>query len=503
MPLTLRVKGFLEALPRQQASATLDRGALTIGRGVQNDLVLPDPERVISKQQCRVEFVDGRYLLTDTSTNGVYLNAADRPIGRGNSVYLKDGDQLRISHYEILIGVGPEVEVAAAAPLGGKGKRPLSDTQSLPGDGDPLDDILRPAGRPAELDPLSGPGSIAEPPEPPAYDQPIPQDSDIWSGGDPVSEPAETPGLQPEHVPAQQEFFEPPRAVPEIPEDWDEDLAAEPGQHGPGAHGAAPDRPAPEPEPAIPPAAQAVPPAPLRAEPSAAPSAPVRTADPTPAAPRAPPPPVEAPHPARAAPAGAAAEPAALRAFLAGAGLEHLDIPDAQAAEVMQVLGTLYREVVQGLMDVLAARSSIKNEFRLSQTTIQPVENNPLKFSLGVEDAMIALLTRRGRGYLPPVRAIQESFDDIKAHQVAVLAGMQVALADLLRRFNPKALEERLEQDRGLSNLLGVKKARYWDAFAQMYRDLVVEAEDDFHSLFGREFARAYEDQVRKLGRRQ
>ena len=195
-------------------------------------------------------------------------------------------------------------------------------------------------------------------------------------------------------------------------------------------------------------------------------------------------------------------EHAALRAFLAGADLHDLDISDAQAAETMHMLGQVYREVVTGLMEILAARSSIKNEFRLSQTTIQPAQNNPLKFSLGADDAMTALLTRRGQAYLPPVQAIRESVGDIKAHQVAVLAGMQIALKELLRRFDPAALEERMLKDRGLANLLSVKKARYWDAFGQMYQDLIVEAEDDFHSLFGKEFNRAYEEQVHKLAKR-
>jgi type VI secretion system protein len=166
------------------------------------------------------------------------------------------------------------------------------------------------------------------------------------------------------------------------------------------------------------------------------------------------------------------------------------------------MLGTLFREVVQGLMEVLAARSSIKNEFRLSQTTIQPVENNPLKFSLGVDDALTALLTKSGKGYLPPVRAVQEAFDDIKAHQVAVLAGMQVALTSLLARFDPKALEDRISQDTGIGTLLTGKKSRYWDEFTRLYQSLAMEAEDDFQSVFGREFGRAYEEQVRKQARR-
>ena len=188
----------------------------------------------------------------------------------------------------------------------------------------------------------------------------------------------------------------------------------------------------------------------------------------------------------------------AMAAFLNAAGLSEVEITEAERLETMELLGSILREVVQGLMEVLAARSQIKSEFRLSQTTIKPTDNNPLKFSLGVDDAMTAVLTKRGSGYMPPVEAFRESFDDIKAHQLAVLAGMRVALNGLLKRFDPLVLAERIEKEKGLGGVLASKKVRYWDAFSRLYQDIAAEAEDDFDGLFGREFARAYEEQIAK-----
>ncbi len=445
MGLVLRVKGSSENAPPVVEPVTLEHGAITVGRGAECDLVLPDPQRTISKQQCIIEAGGGRYRLTDTSTNGVFLNDGDRPIGRGNSVDLNHGDELRIRDFRIGVDV---ISVVQPAPAPVKPATVLDDTHDFPGRRDDLDAMIGLSGDlpspvlPADSHGL-GPG-------------PIPEDFDLW-GEDSQPAPARHEAIQTEHIPPQQEHFAAPQA---IPGDWD----AEPGA-------------APVPIPADP---DPVPPVASVPSPSEAAPPPARTA------------------PASAAPAGAS-DRAALQAFLDGAQLD-LEIPDDQVLEVMRVAGAIYQEVVKGLMEVLAARSSIKNEFRLSQTTIQPVENNPLKFSLGADDAMTALLTRRGRGYLPPVAAVQEAIDDVKAHQVAVLAGMQVALTGLLHRFNPDALEDRMQKERSLASLLSTKKARYWDAFGQLYKDLIVEAEDDFHKLFGREFARAYEEQVRKLG---
>jgi type VI secretion system protein len=169
-----------------------------------------------------------------------------------------------------------------------------------------------------------------------------------------------------------------------------------------------------------------------------------------------------------------------------------------RASTLFAEQGEMFREMVQGLIEILAARAGVKSEFRLEQTTIQPRENNPLKFSRSVEEAITTLLEGGDKGYLPPVEAVREGFEDVKAHQLAVFAGMQVALTALLQRFQPDRLEERMAREGGFAAVFkGGKKSRYWDAFCELYQEIAREAEDDFHALFGREFAEAYEMEVR------
>ena len=57
-------------------SRTLETGRLTIGRGPENDWVLADPDRTLSKNHCRVDASEGGFMLTDLSTNGVFLSGA-------------------------------------------------------------------------------------------------------------------------------------------------------------------------------------------------------------------------------------------------------------------------------------------------------------------------------------------------------------------------------------------------------------------------------------------
>jgi type VI secretion system protein len=173
-----------------------------------------------------------------------------------------------------------------------------------------------------------------------------------------------------------------------------------------------------------------------------------------------------------------------------------------QGLEIMTHLGAIFRETVQGLTDILRARGDIKGEFRLDRTAIGPMENNPLKTPpgrppLGLEEIMTLLLIRQQDAYMSPVQAVHEGFNDIKAHQLAVMAGIQAALNRLLERFDPHNLETRLQQTVFDSFLPASRKAKYWDLFTTEYQAIAREAEDDFNELFGDEFARAYEERLR------
>jgi predicted component of type VI protein secretion system len=77
----------------------------TIGRSLQNDWILPDPDRFISGRHATIDYNGGIYYLVDTSTNGVYINGDCEPIGKGNPRRLFDGDVLRFGDFEIAVTI--------------------------------------------------------------------------------------------------------------------------------------------------------------------------------------------------------------------------------------------------------------------------------------------------------------------------------------------------------------------------------------------------------------
>jgi type VI secretion system FHA domain protein len=77
----------------------------TIGRGTDNEWILPDPERYLSGKHARVDFRAGAYILVDTSSNGTYVNGAQVPLGKYHDYALKDGDYVRLGEYELLVSI--------------------------------------------------------------------------------------------------------------------------------------------------------------------------------------------------------------------------------------------------------------------------------------------------------------------------------------------------------------------------------------------------------------
>jgi predicted component of type VI protein secretion system len=197
-----------------------------------------------------------------------------------------------------------------------------------------------------------------------------------------------------------------------------------------------------------------------------------------------------------------AAEPGLAEAFTAlyrGLGIAE---PPNRSAEGLALVGRLLREAVQGTLTLLATRAIAKRELGASATLAQTRENNPLKFSPDADAALKHLLGPARQGFIAPAAAMADAFDDLRAHEVAVLAGMRRALDEILARFDPEALEQRLAPKGRFENLMpGNRDARLWASFVAQHAEILREAEGDFDSLFGRAFREAYEQQLQELAR--
>lgn len=74
-----------------------------IGRGRNCEVIIDDPDRFVSLQHARIDYVNGQFWLTDQSTNGTFLNDAVAPLVHGKRQSLHDGDRLRVGLFDIRI----------------------------------------------------------------------------------------------------------------------------------------------------------------------------------------------------------------------------------------------------------------------------------------------------------------------------------------------------------------------------------------------------------------
>ena len=110
MPLRLRVTSDSNALAPEARVREFAAVGGTIGRQGDNDWVLPDDHRYVSSRHAMIEHQSGAWYLVDTSRNGVYINDADMPVGKGHPQRLFDGDRLRIGAYEIAVDISESSE---------------------------------------------------------------------------------------------------------------------------------------------------------------------------------------------------------------------------------------------------------------------------------------------------------------------------------------------------------------------------------------------------------
>jgi type VI secretion system protein len=420
----------------------------TIGRSLESDWVLPDGQRYLSSRHASIDFRSGSYYIVDSSTNGVYVNDAEQPVGRGNPQRLFTGDRVRIGEYEMSVEITDE------------------------------DDTRETLANDAHVDPVAKAQRVP-PPDPTRADMVAPHEITAVGIEMMISEEAEVGEIQrvnkanAANLRLEDDFARTNVADVKV----QTRTAGERPPQTPAAPradsvGLAPKRPEPPPVSAAARITQrAVPPPPP-------PKAPV-TAAAKPA-----PPPAAAPQ--------AAAQAAVLDAFFRGAGLPAQRLDEREAEQVLHRLGQVMREVVLGVSENLHLRAEQKNVLRVPTTTIQPQNNNPLKFSAGIEEALNNLLFRESAEYLSAVDAVRETFGDIKQHQQHLLAAMRTAVSDYVGRLDPEELESKINNGRvGLIN--AANKLKYWDLFKDLYQVVSQHQPGQFPHQFIEELARAYE----------
>jgi type VI secretion system protein ImpI len=517
MPLRLTIENFPSLPDGGPVSYTVSgKRGLDIGRDQYLDWVLPDPNRVVSGKHCEIRYQDGGYWLRDVSTNGTFVNRSERRVQEPHR--LRTGDRVEIGPYIINVQVeGEEAGPAPGAPGGGAGEGAFwgaGDGVAPPIDARQLKpNIARPV---QSLDVLDWVAAVPDPvaqPMPPGVGMPPPRSAplapptsdDLWGGARPASEPPswappppQAPPPPPPIVPADAWGGPPAAAPPPRAPAWD---GAPPPSAAPLAGMTAPPGAMPQASPPSPP--PGMPPVPGAGMPSARPlEPPYAEAPPEPAMRLDGPPPAIVPTPRtpdRPAPPRTDAPPSGstevVRRFAKGAGLPVTALAGREPGELAEQLGELMHLVAAHLGQLLAARAESKGAMRSArQTLIQAADNNPLRFTPSAQEALGIMFGPQSRSYLDARRTLEQSFNDLKQHQIDTFPAIQQAIQQLVADLDPKEIEKSTE---GGGGVFANRKAKLWDNYLLRWNMKAGRHENGLLGAFMQYFAEAYDKRRR------
>lgn len=519
MSLHLSLIKSPEGISSQRTNCIFDHSGGTLGRAENNTWVLPDYNKFLSSCHCEILFSDNKFLIIDRSTNGTFINGSPEPIGRGSHTMLADGDIIDLGDYRFSVSFETSTEKLSFN-LDSPFESPLNNFASSPGtqhQSNNLDaffydthgplinkhnDSLSIWNSPTASQQLkipvnATPSQFGELPNTDPFINEKLLDDFL---GNPVHR-TENQFIAVDQNPSLDQALHWPDSLQDnaIPEDWADNLLTSSAER-----------------------------IVTRASPlvkNVLPNQQISGLSESPSAPKE-----RLSLAERLAALDAIKNSAAHYSLTSNnlisdtdhqeknstladvttktkpssrlidaLGLDKTRLNEADIAEIEDISGKILREIIDGMLGVLRSRANIKNEFRMNVTTIQPLENNPLKFSVNVDDALENIFLKNSKAFKRPAEAFREGFQEIAEHQLAMIAGIRAGFDSLMEGFNPSSLESSFTKKIRGSVLPGVKRSRYWSSYQSYYWELADNMDHSFQQLFGNEFVTAYEDQLRRL----
>ncbi|NHZ82297.1 type VI secretion system-associated FHA domain protein TagH [Massilia sp. CCM 8695] len=182
-------------------------------------------------------------------------------------------------------------------------------------------------------------------------------------------------------------------------------------------------------------------------------------------------------------------------AFLEGAGFTPNEGSLTEAH--FHQAGRLLSKLVGGSMNLLTSRTIIKREVKAELTMMLDKENNPLKLLPDAQTVLKQMFGPSFSGFMTSERAVDDTFHDLQAHQMGMLAGMRAALNQLLRNFSPEVVDKQMGADVWYERLMPKgRDGRAWVRYRALHQAAVTAVEEDFHTVFGQVFLSAYDAEV-------
>jgi predicted component of type VI protein secretion system len=149
---------------------------------------------------------------------------------------------------------------------------------------------------------------------------------------------------------------------------------------------------------------------------------------------------------------------------------------------------------IVGLYSLQKARDETMRQFGIAQSLIQADDNSPFRICSDPDEAFIAMLGSLQARCKPTDTAVHLEFKRIVSHEMASYSAMFEMLEKLIVALDPKSLMRRVEGHSVLDSILPAnREAKCWESYESLFRQQISL------EVFCREFARAYEERIKKL----
>jgi type VI secretion system FHA domain protein len=158
-----------------------------------------------------------------------------------------------------------------------------------------------------------------------------------------------------------------------------------------------------------------------------------------------------------------------------------------ETAEQAELFGKLMANVLELTFDwiskSLRGRKEFEEQFSADLSMIFSKEKNPLKGGGGPGDMGRYLLDWRLARDPKAIRdALDNAFKDLTMHQLGLLAGVQESLSAVLKRLDPKVVEqEGIEKKMG--GFLASPEKRAWKRYSELFHEIFAENSKMFNEL--------------------
>jgi predicted component of type VI protein secretion system len=154
-----------------------------------------------------------------------------------------------------------------------------------------------------------------------------------------------------------------------------------------------------------------------------------------------------------------------------------------QAELFSKMLANVLELTFDWISKSLRGRREFEDQFSADLSMIFAKEKNPLKGGGGPADMGRYLLDWRLARDPKSIRdALDNAFKDLTMHQLGLLAGVQESLSAVLKRLDPKSVEQEAKE-KGGGGMFASAEKRAWKRYSDVFHEIFAENSKLFNEL--------------------